>query len=272
MVDIRELSFAYAKDAPPVLSGVSFRAPDGGCTVILGNNGAGKSTLLKCIVRILRPQEGGVLVDGQDVHALSRTEMARRVAYVAQNAGSSDLTVFDTVLLGRRPYIRWDVTENDRRLVMSLLEQLELEKLMMRPLSQLSGGEVQKVLLARALAQQPRLLLLDEPTSNLDPRNQHEVMNLVRGIARERGICVITVLHDLNLAVRYGDRFLFLKDASVFASGGPECMNPENIEAVYDIHVHTAEYMGVPLIVPFPEVPAEHGTHHSHEGGKHGTA
>ena len=258
MIDIHNISFSYGRDAAPVLKNVSFHMESGHCAAILGNNGAGKSTLLKCVDRILRPQSGRVLVDGQDVFTLSNNELARQVAYVAQNARSSDLTVFDTVLLGRRPYIRWDVSAEDRQLVMELLEQMGLSHLMMRGLSHLSGGEAQKVLLARALAQEPRLLLLDEPTSNLDPRNQHEVMQLVGRIAREKNICVITVLHDLNLAIRYCDRFLILKDASVYASGGAECMTPETIEAVYDMHVHTIEYMGIPVIVPFPDVSTGH--------------
>ncbi len=262
MIELRDLSFAYGRSTAPVLHNISFCLENGHVGAILGKNGAGKSTLLKCIDRILRPQSGSVLVDGKDVLSLSGPEMARQVAYVAQSARSSDLSVFDTVLLGRRPYIRWDVTAADREIVMALLAQLNLEPLMLRQLSQLSGGEAQKVLLARALAQQPRLLLLDEPTSNLDPRNQHEVMQLVQKIARDQNICVICVLHDLNLAVRYCDRFLLLKDHSVFDSGGPECLDPSRIEAVYDMHVHTIDYMGIPVIVPFPDVKI------SHEGEK----
>ena len=254
MIELQNIRFSYDRASAPVLQDVSFRLDDGQCAAVLGNNGAGKSTLLKCIDRILRPQAGKVLVDGQDVFSLSGNELARRIAYVAQNARSSDLLVFDTVLLGRRPYIRWDVSEHDRALVASLLERMKLTHLAMRPLSQLSGGEAQKVLLARALAQEPRLLLLDEPTSNLDPRNQHEVMQLVQELAKERGICVITVLHDLNLAIRYSDRFLLLKDGGVYASGGAECMTPETIEAVYSMHVHILEHRGIPVIVPVPDV------------------
>ena len=254
MIELKNIGFAYDKNAAPVLRDVSFTLADGQCASVLGNNGAGKSTLLKCIDRILRPQSGQVLIDGQDVFTLSANDMARQVAYVAQNARSSDLLVFDTVLLGRRPYIRWDVSEHDREIVSSLLERMKLTHLAMRPLSHLSGGEAQKVLLARALAQEPRLLLLDEPTSNLDPRNQHEVMQLVRKIAEERNICVITVLHDLNLAIRYSDRFLLLKDSGVYASGGAECMTPENIETVYSMHVHIIEHRGIPVVVPFPDV------------------
>ena len=254
MIELKNIGFAYDKNASPVLRDVSFALPDGQCAAVLGNNGAGKSTLLKCIDRILRPQSGQVLIDGQDVFTLTANDMARQVAYVAQNARSSDLLVFDTVLLGRRPYIRWDVSEHDREIVSALLERMKLTHLAMRPLSHLSGGEAQKVLLARALAQEPRILLLDEPTSNLDPRNQHEIMQLVRQIAQEQKICVITVLHDLNLAIRYCDRFLLLKDSGVFASGGAECMTPETIEAVYDMHVHILEHRGIPVVVPFPDV------------------
>lgn len=254
MIELKDIGFAYEKNAEPVLRDVSFTLSDGQCASVLGNNGAGKSTLLKCIDRILHPQTGLVRIDGQDVFSLSAGDMARKVAYVAQNARSSDLLVFDTVLLGRRPYIRWDVSGRDREIVSALLERLKLTHLAMRPLSHLSGGEAQKVLLARALAQEPRLLLLDEPTSNLDPRNQHEVMQLVREIAQERNICVITVLHDLNLAIRYSDRFLFLKDTRVYASGGAECMTPETIEQVYNMHVHIVETHGIPVVIPFPDV------------------
>jgi iron complex transport system ATP-binding protein len=108
-------------------------------------------------------------------------------------------------------------------------------------------------MLARALAQEPKLLLLDEPTSNLDPRNQHEVLQTVKKIARENNICVAIVIHDLNLAIRYCDRFVFLKDSKLFSYGGLEVMTPENIEKVYQMHVHITEYMGIPIIVPFPD-------------------
>ena len=253
MIEVKNLSFSYDKSAP-VLREVSFALRDGECAAVLGNNGAGKSTLLKCIDRILRPQSGQVLIDGRDVFALTGNELARQLAYVAQNERASALSVFDTVLLGRRPYIRWEATDADRALVAGLLERLKLSKLSLRPLSQLSGGEAQKVLIARALAQEPKLLLLDEPTSSLDPRNQHEVMQLVRELTRERQICVLAVLHDLNLAIRYCDRFLLLKDASVYASGGAACLTPEAIEAVYRMHVHIIEHRGIPVVVPFPDV------------------
>ena len=251
MVEVRDICFSYGKNAPDTLLGVSFDVPDGICTAILGNNGAGKSTLLKCIDRILRPKSGEVIVDGKNVFAMSSNEMAQNVAYVAQNARAVDMSVFDTVLLGRKPYIQWDATHRDREIVSDILRRMKLESYALRSVSELSGGEAQKVLIARALAQEPRVLLLDEPTSNLDPRNQHEV---VRAIAREHKISVITVLHDLNLAIRYCDRFMFLKDSEIYAHGGREVMSPEIVEHVYDMHVHIVDCMGIPVLIPFPDV------------------
>jgi len=130
---------------------------------------------------------------------------------------------------------------------------MQLEEFALRNVAELSGGEIQKVMLARALAQEPKLLLLDEPTSNLDLRNQHEVLRTVKIIAQEHNICVALVIHDLNLAIRYCDRFLFLKDSYVFSYGGLEVMTPENIEEVYQVHVHIIDCMGIPVIVPFPD-------------------
>ena len=267
MVDVKDICFSYSKSGTPVLDHVGFTLGDGQCLAILGNNGAGKSTLLKCIDRILKPRAGAVLVDGKNVFQMSGAEMAQNIAYVPQSAGSVNMTVFDAVLLGRKPYIKWDVTEKDRQIVRDILEKMHLERFTLRNMSELSGGEAQKVMLARALAQEPRVLLLDEPTSSLDPRSQHTVLQTVRAIAREHNICVITVLHDLNLAIRYCDRFLFLKDSQVFACGGSEVMSPEHIEAVYEMHVHIMDSTGIPVIVPFPDVKPYVHTHphiHSH--------
>lgn len=254
MVEVKNISYSYNSAAGKVLDKVSFFMNSSECLAILGNNGAGKSTLLKCIDRIYPTKDASVTVDGKDVFTMSNCEMAQLVAFVPQNTTTVNMTVFDTVLLGRKPYIKWDATEEDRQIAMDIIQRMDLEKYVLRNVSELSGGEAQKVMLARALAQQPRLLLLDEPTSNLDPRNQHEVMQTVRKIAQESNICVITILHDLNLAIRYCDRFLFLKDAGVYACGRQEVMTPENIEAVYQMHVHLETYMDIPVIIPFPDI------------------
>ncbi|HQA50583.1 MAG TPA: ABC transporter ATP-binding protein [Syntrophomonadaceae bacterium] len=253
MVEVRDITFAYNQNGNNIIEDISFDIEKNQCIAILGNNGAGKSTLLKCMDRICPAQKGTVFVDGQNVYTMRKNTMAQNIAYVPQNNESTNMTVFDTILLGRKPYIKWDATYEDRHIAWSIMKKMQLEDFALRNVWQLSGGELQKVMLARALAQEPKLLLLDEPTSNLDPRNQHEVLRQVKEIAQEHDICVAIIIHDLNLAIRYCERFLLLKDAQVFAYGGLEVMTPENIEEVYRIHVHIIEHMGIPVVVPFPD-------------------
>ena len=164
---------------------------------------------------------------------LSRNALARKVAYVAQKNELTNATVFDCVLLGRTPYIKWAISQKDLDLCEEVIEQLGISHLKLRDVDQLSGGEMQKVMLARALVQQPELLLLDEPTSNLDPKNQYEMMALVQKIAREKNIAVLIVIHDLNLALRYCDKFYFIKDHVGYSYGGIETVTSKTIETVY---------------------------------------
>ena len=246
---VEHLSFSYPCGRK-ILEDISFSAGTGECLAVLGNNGAGKSTLLKCFSRILRPQAGRVLVDGRDILTLPLEELARTSALMAQSAPLPRLTVYDTLLLGRKPHMKWGVSQRDRAVVADTLRQLELEPFAMRYPDQLSGGEQQKILLARALVQEPKLLLLDEPTSSLDLKNQYEVLGLVRRFCRERGITAVLVIHDLNLALRFCDRFLFLHGGRVFACGGVDVVNPENIRAVYGMDAAVERVQGVPVVVP----------------------
>jgi len=252
MVEIKNISFTYSRNSKKVLDDISFDMQRNQCIAILGNNGAGKSTLIKCIDRICPVKKGVVIVDGKNVFNMTKNMLAQNIAYVPQMNKSLYMTVFDLILLGRKPYIKWDATSEDRQIVFDIIKKMKLDDFSLRNVSELSGGEMQKVMLARALAQEPKLLLLDEPTSNLDPRNQHEVLKIIKKIAREHNTCLAIVIHDLNLAIRYCDRFMFLKDSRVFSYGGLETITPENIEEVYRIHVHIIEYMGVPVIIPFP--------------------
>lgn len=251
MIQVQELSFSYRHDRP-ILNNIDFTASRGQCTAILGNNGAGKSTLIKCLNRILEPQQGVVYVNGKNTLQLKRNEIAKCLAYVAQHNGAARFTVFDTVLLGRKPYIKFEPTQEDIRIVEAVIERMKLRDFALRYIDELSGGELQKVMLARALAQQPQVLLLDEPTSNLDLCNQYEVLSIIRDIARTEQISVLLVLHDLNLALRYCDRFLFLKNNRIFCYGGIEVMTPENINQVYQIPVTVQEVNGVKVVIPFP--------------------
>ena len=247
MIEVQNLSFSYGHH--PVLSHVGFTAQSGECVGILGNNGAGKSTLITCINRLRTPDSGSVLIDGKAVGNMSRRELARSVAYVAQKNEMSQTTVFDCVLLGRKPYIRWAVGEEDLRLCTAMIHRVGLEALELRSLDELSGGELQKVMLARALVQRPKVLLLDEPTSNLDPRNQYEMMELVREVAREQHITVLIVIHDLNLALRYCDRFFFLKDGSGYRYGGLEVVDQHTIESVYGVCAKVMDVGGRRIVI-----------------------
>lgn len=168
MIKIENISYSYGRSSKTVLNNVSFEFEKGQCLAVLGNNGAGKSTLLKCIDRICPTEGAGVYIDGQNVFEMNNRTMAQNIAYVPQNSESVNMTVFDTVLLGRKPYIKWDVTSEDREIVSGIIDKMGLNELSLRNVSELSGGEAQKVMMARALAQKPKLLLLDEPTSNLD--------------------------------------------------------------------------------------------------------
>lgn len=251
MLEVKNLSFAYSKNGRRILDGVSFYLEQGQFMAILGNNGAGKSTLIKCIDRINPVTAGQVLVNGKSIEAIQRRQLAQSVAYVPQNTQPAHTMVFDAVLLGRKPYIKWGITAEDERIVAETLEMLNLKQLESRYLDELSGGELQKTMLARALVQQPKYLLLDEPTSSLDPNNQHEMLHVIRDIAQEKNIGVAIVIHDLNLAMRHCDRFLFIKDAKVFSFGGVETVTPETIETVYDLRVDIIEHKGIRVIIPY---------------------
>lgn len=250
MIEIKDLSFSYSDRL--ILDKISFELKQGLTLAVLGNNGAGKSTMIKCINKILKPKEGAVYIDFKDLSEHDSTSLAKQMAYVAQKNEISDCTVYDAVLLGRKPYIKWKVTENDHKAVKRAIETMELQAFEMRNISELSGGELQKVMLARALAQEPKLLLLDEPTSSLDPRNQYSVMRQICRISHGRNIAVIVIIHDLNLAMRYCDRFLFLKEGKIFAYGGQEIMTKDCLESVYEMAFDIIEHSGTKISVPCP--------------------
>lgn len=247
MIEVKNVSYSYGNK--PVLRNVSFTLGHGKCMGILGNNGSGKTTLLTCLNKIRTPRSGKVYVDKKDISKMSLAETARHISYVAQKNEVCQMTVFDTVLLGRKPYIKWSISQEDIDICEAALELVGMSGFKLRYVHELSGGEQQKVMLARALAQQPKVLLLDEPTSNLDPRNQYEMMALVRDLASGRGISVIVVLHDVSLALRYCDQFLFMKAGSVYAFGGPSIVNEETIYDVYGVDSTIAEVNGRKVVV-----------------------
>ena len=248
ILSVAGVRFSYRSG--PVLRDIHFRLPAGRTLGLLGVNGAGKTTLLKCINRVLRPSGGAVMVDGRDVLGMKRGEVARLMGYVPQYHGEERLTVFDTVLLGRKPHMGWSATRRDYRVVEGVLRRMSLEDLSFRPVRELSGGETQKVMIARALAQEPAVLLLDEPTSNLDLRNQLEVLRLVTGVVKEQGISAVVSVHDLTMAFRLADHFLLLKNGRVNGVADRETLTSEMIREVYGVEVILGQVEGYTVVIP----------------------
>lgn len=234
MIEAKGICFHY-KNCPVVLQNVDFQAEGGHFLAILGNNGAGKSTLLKCMNGILKPDAGSLLLDGEDLLTMPHRQVTQRVAFVAQTVASTQMTVHDMVMLGRRPYMGWSFSREDHDIVHAAMARLGLMDMRGRFLNQLSGGERQKVMLARALAQQPRLLLLDEPTSALDIRNQYQVLKIVGELCRTEGLTAVVVIHDLTLALRFCDRFLLMRDGQVYRCGGLEVLDKTALREVYGV-------------------------------------
>jgi len=219
-----------------IIRGIAMHTAPGTFVGVIGPNGSGKSTLLRMIYRVLRPQAGLVTLNGEDVWALKPREMAQRSAVVLQERPSEfDFKVYDIVMMGRSPHKKTFDTESveDHRLVSNALARVGLTGYAERDFQTLSGGEKQRVLVARALAQQAQLLILDEPTNHLDIRYQFEVLELVKSL----GVTTIAALHDLTLAALYCDCVYVLLEGRVIASGVPaEVLTPDLIYEVYGVH------------------------------------
>ena len=238
---VQHLDFSYGKRN--VLSDVSFEANGGEILAVLGPNGSGKSTLLRCLNRILHPKQGELLLDDQAIGSLTAEQRAQWIAYVPQKLDTAPLSVFESVLMGRKPYFTWMASKTDLEKVEAMLNRLGLDSLAQRPVNQLSGGECQKVALARVLVQEPKLLLLDEPTSALDLKNQVEILTLLQKVVRERNLIVLLTMHDINVAVRYADRFILLQKGKLVGDVLRDGLTPELIEKVYGlpVEIHTSE-------------------------------
>lgn len=248
ILDVRDIHIGY--NGRMVLQGLDLTVDRGQVLTILGPNGVGKTTLLRCINAMLRPKTGAVLVEDADVFRMRAGEIAKRLGYVAQRNDAGRMTAFDAVLLGRKPHLRWRVSAEDLRKVDGALKQLDLAHLALRHIDEMSGGELQKVCIARALVQEPSVLLLDEPTSSLDLKNQLEILRTIRQVVIEHQLAAVMTMHDLNMAFRFSDAYLFMKQGKVFCCGRNEDLTPEVVQAVYGVPVDILRHRRQIVVVP----------------------
>lgn len=253
-LEIKGVNFSYGSRY--ALEDVTMSIGDGEIVTLVGPNGSGKTTLLKCLNRILKLQKGTVLVEEKDISKLKLKELAKLLSYVPQSVGRSfPSTVFEIVLIGRKPYVDWGVSSRDKEIVSSILSLMGLNEMALRQSNELSGGEYQKVLIARALAQEPQVLLLDEPTSNLDLKHQLDVLNLITSIVKEKNIAAVMAMHDLNLASRFSDKMIFLNGGKIYDAGKPETVLTErNIRNVYGVEAIVNKNARYLHIIPIASV------------------
>lgn len=244
MLEINNLHVRYGKRSPEVLRGVDLSLADGEIGILLGRNGAGKSTLFKAVLGERKPESGSILLNEVPVASMSAREKAKHIAVVPQNVSFGDLSVFDSVLTGRLPYFGIHPGKADSDAVLKVLKEMGLTELSGCSAEKLSGGEKQKVAIARAIVGDPDLIIFDEPTGNLDLANERLLLNQAERLAAERGITVLCALHDLNEAIALGDKFFFLKDGKIRYSGGKELFTEEVIEDTFGVKTKVLEMDG----------------------------
>ncbi len=252
-IELENVSLGYRHHA--VLSNLTFRVMPGEVVGMIGPNGSGKSTVIRALTRIISPLSGRILLNGRDLSKIDRQEIARKLGVVPQlPLLPSAFTGFEVVLMGRNPHLGLfeHETEADLEITWHAMEMTGTQALAKRSVGELSGGQIQCLLIARALAQQTEAVLLDEPTANLDIGRQIDVLDLIKRLCREQGLAVLAALHDLNLASQYCDRLVLISEGRLYGHGTPcEVVTPENIEAVYgaDHCVYTHPVNGLPVVL-----------------------
>ncbi|MBX2863102.1 MAG: ABC transporter ATP-binding protein [Leptolyngbyaceae cyanobacterium MAG.088] len=257
VLDVYDLQGGYG--AKTIIDQVSLALHQGEWLSILGANGSGKSTLLRLFGRILSPQQGRIYLSGRDIHSLSPTAIARQLALLPQQQVLPDgLSVHQLVSLGRsphQPWWQWDLTPNDHNHIEQALAWTDMDQFRHEPISALSGGQRQRAFLALALAQQPQVLLLDEPTTYLDIRYQLQLLELLKQLNQTERLTIITVLHDINLAVRYSDRLALMRQGKLLAIGTvTDTLTPDILKQVFDVDVAIIDTPVGPQICPYPTI------------------
>jgi len=248
MLKVEKLSFGYNKNTP-VLRGISLALEQGEVGILLGKNGCGKTTLFKTILGIEKPDSGHIAFDGEALMKMNRRERAKRIAYVPQHIHFGDLSVFDSVLMGRVSYFGMKAGREDYIAVEKILADMGLTAFANRSAEALSGGEKQKIAIARAMAQEPKLMVFDEPTGNLDLANEMLIMQEAKKLAREKNISILSSLHDLNQALYFGDRFFMMKDGVVKYAGGREIITAQTVKDIFNVDVQIREIDGQNVVM-----------------------
>ena len=236
-IKIEDMGFQYNEDAQ-VLHHIDLDLNEKGLICIIGPNGVGKSTLIKCINKLHKPTSGTVLIDGKSVNDYKLKDLAKVMGYVPASANDTfSMTVLDTILMGRHPHSKVKATREDLHIVYEVMKELNIMHLAMRNFDELSAGQHQKVAIARGLAQEPELLILDEPTSNLDIRHQIKVTELLYNLAHEGKMTVLMISHDLNVAARYADKIIVMSTPGVIYDVG----HPNDVITEEMIELHKDE-------------------------------
>jgi len=249
MLEISNLSFRYGKRNRLILEDLNLSLGEGEVGVLLGRNGSGKTTLFKNIIGVEKPSAGDITFDGNNLKKMTRSERARLIGYVPQDIRFGSLTVFESIMIGRISYFGYRPGEADIEAVKEVLQKMGLTEYSDRNVDQLSGGERQKIAIARALAQNPRLLVFDEPTGNLDISNENLILRQARELADGFNISILTSLHDLNQALNFGDRFFFLKDGKIKYNVTRDEVTEDIIRDTFDAEVRILSIEGEKVIL-----------------------
>lgn len=249
-IELKQLEFGY-NSTNTVLKGIDFMFDKSEFICIMGPNGVGKSTLIHCMNKILKPTGGTVLIDGKDISTIKLKELAKNMGYVPNTSEDTfPLTVVDTVMIGLQNDYKFGTPSDDLRKVYDVLRLMGIEDLALRNFDELSAGQHQKVMLARGLVREPSIVLLDEPTSNLDIRHQIEVTKTLSHLPKNKGITIVMISHDINITAKYADRIIMIHEGKIFAVGTPsEVLTKENLRIVYGVDADIIERDGRPHVI-----------------------